>query len=676
MLSLVSSHFSLGAVEAEANADERIYRRALGVFAEREITNSWMAQFVFLAIGVAGFVFDNPFVLCLGLFHVAVDQAARNRVRRLSAALQRGEVDYKALRRIERAFYVVGIAWGMAAWPLAASLDGLRLILTVVAAGGLLVMANTTCFAPRVFRAAVVGFAAATLVPVTIITTMPWYVLGGAAAALLLVATRIGAATARQLVQMLRMQVERDEAIEGQQHTIAALDRARRIATSMAETDSLTGLANRLRFLTELDESIASGRPFSLTLLDIDLFKNINDALGHSVGDEVLKAVGSVLSTFEDQNRFAARLGGDEFALIDARGDAAAPGETIFEIVRERIERLPRELPDLPPISITGGSARFPQDAATRSDLLAAADIAQREAKKTRRGAHFDYSKRLSNLFWREAEIADAIGRAVAERALAIRLQPKINLRTGRLEGAEALSRFTLDALSAYGLEEIFAVAEKRGLGAVLDELVLDRYRETLVGLRDAHGLVLPTSVNLSGAILKTPERLLARLTALTADGIDPGLVRVEITENAIYGRGQDAVVELLDRIVALGFTLALDDFGTGSGSLQHLLTLPVSEIKIDRSFVSGMIEERKKTAIVRGLIVTGRAMSVDIVAEGVETDKEADLLRSMGAQYAQGYLWSRALSRSEFVEFARLFGRAAKRSRTHGASARQVERA
>ena len=664
MLSLVWSHFSLRAVEAEASADGRIHRNALRVFVERETTNTWMAQLVFLAVAIAGLFFQSVFVLCLGLLHMLVDQAVRNRVRRLAAGLERDEVDRSALGQIERVFYLVGFTWAMATWPLATSLDGLRLILTVVAASGVLVMANTTCFAPRVFRAALTGFAVGSLATLFVIETMPWYVLGAGVAILLGVATGVGVATSRQLVQMLRMQVERDEAIEGQQRTIAALDRARRIATSMAETDSLTGLANRFRFLTRLDDCIENGRPFSLTLLDVDLFKNVNDALGHSVGDEVLKAVGRVLATFEAENCFAARLGGDEFALIDARGTFVPMGAALFEAVRERIDSLPREAPDLPPISITGGSAYFPQDADARSDLLAAADIAQREAKKTRRGAHFDYSTRLSNMFWREAQIAEAIGHAVAARALVISLQPKINLRTGRLEGAEALSRFTHAGLAAYGLDEIFAVAEKRGLGAVLDELVLDRYRETLVALRVDHAVAIPTSVNLSGAILKTPERLLARLKALVAAGVDPGLVRVEITENAIYGRGQAAVVELLDRIVALGFTLALDDFGTGSGSLQHLLSLPVSEIKIDRSFVSGMIEEQKKTAIVRGLIVTGRAMSVEIVAEGVETEHEAELLRSMGAQYAQGFLWSRALAPREFVEFSRMFGRRAKSAR------------
>jgi EAL domain-containing protein (putative c-di-GMP-specific phosphodiesterase class I) len=190
-----------------------------------------------------------------------------------------------------------------------------------------------------------------------------------------------------------------------------------------------------------------------------------------------------------------------------------------------------------------------------------------------------------------------------------------------------------------------------------LDELVLDRYREALVALRDEHSIALPTSVNLSGAILKTHDRLLAKLNQLIADGLPPALIRVEITENAIYGRGQDAVIELLNRIVKLGFSLALDDFGTGSGALQHLASLPVSEIKIDRSFVSGMDSDRRKGAIVRGLIVTGRAMGIDIVAEGVETEGEATLLRSMGAQFAQGFLWSKAIPIAQFVAFVRLFG-------------------
>jgi len=355
MLSLVWSHFSLRAVEAEASADGRIHRNALRVFVERETTNTWMAQLVFLAVAIAGLFFQSVFVLCLGLLHMLVDQAVRNRVRRLAAGLERDEVDRSALGQIERVFYLVGFTWAMATWPLATSLDGLRLILTVVAASGVLVMANTTCFAPRVFRAALTGFAVGSLATLFVIETMPWYVLGAGVAILLGVATGVGVATSRQLVQMLRMQVERDEAIEGQQRTIAALDRARRIATSMAETDSLTGLANRFRFLTRLDDCIENGRPFSLTLLDVDLFKNVNDALGHSVG----------LATFEAENCFAARLGGDEFALIDARGTFVPMGAALFEAVRERIDSLPREAPDLPPISITGGSATCIRSPAT-----------------------------------------------------------------------------------------------------------------------------------------------------------------------------------------------------------------------------------------------------------------------------------------------------------------------
>jgi len=657
MLQFLKSHFSLSAIDAESKTDRRIYERALEIFIQRETMNSYLAQFVFALVAVAGYALGARSVFAIAILHLLIDQLARRQLTRLSLSLRRGTLDGRLLRRVEHVFYVVGVVWAMVAWPLAESLDGLRLLLTVVSAAGLLVMANSTCYAPRVFRATVIGYALAMALAIPAISTIPWYVFGGATAAFLVVATAIGAGTARQLLQMLAMQVERDMAIEEQRRTIAALDLARREATRMAETDSLTGLANRFLFMKRLDGLIAAGKPVSLTLMDIDLFKNINDALGHDTGDDVLKLVGGVLSSSEEEFGFAARLGGDEFALVVDRGRNPLNGEEILAAVRGRIgSARPADLA-LPAISITGGSACFPRDAGNASELLAAADIAQREAKKTRRGDHRDYSASLANTFRRETRIAHAISEAIASRALFLCFQPKVSLRTGRVASAETLSRFSMEDLAGWSLEEIFEVAENRGLGTVLDELVLDRYREALVALRDEHALALPTSVNLSGAILKTPDRLLAKLSQLTADGVSPALVRLEITENAIYGRGQHAVVDLLDRIVKLGFSLALDDIGTGSGALQHLASLPVSEIKIDRSFVSGMDSDRRKGAIVRGLIVTGRAMGVDVVAEGVETQEQADLLRSMGAQFAQGYLWSKPIPIRQFVAFVRLFG-------------------
>lgn len=657
MLSFLQSHFSLTAVDAEAKADPRLYERALAVFVKRETMNSYLAQLVFGIVAIAGYLLGIPSVLAIGLIHIAVDQLVRHNLDQFWRKLRQGQLDLRLLVRIERLFYGVGFVWAMAAWPLAEALDGLRLLLTVVSVAGLLVMANTTCFAPRVLQASVIGFAAAIALAIPAIRTIPWYVLGGATAAFLFVVQGVGAGTARQLIQMLKMQVERDEAIEGQKNTIAALDAARRIATSMAETDHLTGLPNRFVCMTRLDDLIAGGELFSLTFLDVDLFKNINDALGHNIGDEVLKAVASVLADFDAQCFFAARLGGDEFALI-AHGDAnRISGDALIGAVRARIETLRQDNLDFPPISITAGSAYFPVDAANRSDLLAAADMAQREAKKAQRGGHLDYNVSLSDTFRRETQIAQAINQAIGSRALSLHFQPKISLQSGRVEGAEALSRFAPGNLSDYSMDEIFDVAEKRGLGLMLDELVLDAYRDALIAMRDEFSMALPTSVNLSGAILKTPERLLAKLKLLIAAGLAPSLIRVEITENAIYGRGQSGVIDLLGRIVGLGFSLALDDFGTGSGTLQHLVNLPISEIKIDRSFVAGMLAERKKNAIISGLIVTGRKMGVEIVAEGVETEAEAGLLRSMGAQFAQGYLWSKAAPLPQFVEFVRRFG-------------------
>ena len=159
MLWSLKTHFSLSAIDDEARADQRIHLRAMEVFVTRETMNSYLAQFVFAIIASAGYWLDIPSVLVIGVLHVLVDQLVRHNLGLLSGGLRRGEIDARLLRRIERIFYGVGFVWAMAAWPLAEALDGLRLLLTVVSAAGLLVMANTTCHAPRVFRTTVVGFA-------------------------------------------------------------------------------------------------------------------------------------------------------------------------------------------------------------------------------------------------------------------------------------------------------------------------------------------------------------------------------------------------------------------------------------------------------------------------------------------------------------------------------------
>ena len=442
MLSSLRMNFSLMAVDAEASANRHIYARALELFVKRETMNSYLAQFVFAIVAIAGYSMGIHSVFIIATLHFLVDQLARHNLGRFSQSLRSGELDLRRLRHIEHIFYGVGFVWAMVAWPLAEALDGLRLLLTVVSAAGLLVMANTTCFAPRVFQATIIGYAIGFAMAIIAIKTMPWYVLAGAVAAFLVVVQGVGVGTARQLLQMLQMQAERDDAIEGQKRTIDALDAARRAATFMAETDSLTGLPNRFLCMTKLDGLIASGGEFSLTFFDIDLFKNINDALGHNIGDEVLKAVGGILANFDKAFYFAARLGGDEFAVIAYGDRGLMNGEKIIQAVKKMIDSLRETNMDFPPISITGGSANFPNDAANRSDLLAAADIAQLEAKKAQRGGHLDFSASLSDAFRRETEIAHAINEAISSRELYLCFQPKINLKTGRVEGAEALSRF------------------------------------------------------------------------------------------------------------------------------------------------------------------------------------------------------------------------------------------
>ena len=174
MISAFRYYFSLATLDAEIASDRRIRRGALDVFVRRETMNSYLAQLVFAMVAVAGLLFGAPSVLAIAILHVSVDQIVRSNLASLAEGSQQGTVDEQALRRIERLFFAVGAVWAMAAWPLAEGLDGLRLLLTVVSAAGLLVMANTTCHAPRVFRAAVIGYGLTLTAAIPMITIIPW----------------------------------------------------------------------------------------------------------------------------------------------------------------------------------------------------------------------------------------------------------------------------------------------------------------------------------------------------------------------------------------------------------------------------------------------------------------------------------------------------------------------
>ncbi len=375
MFSSLNSRFSLTAADAEVRADPRVFERALKLFVERETTNSQIVKFIFGTAAIAGFFLNIPSVLAVSLVHLAVDQLASRFIGRLSTSLRRDEVDLRLLRQIERVYHAVGFVLAMTVWPLAESLDGIRLLLTVVSVAGLLAATNSSSYAPRVFRALVVGYAIGIAVAVPEIRTIPWYVLDGAFAAFIVAAVAIGASTARQLSQMLQMQVERDRAIEDQQCTITALDAARRAATALAETDSLTGLANRLLFMVKLDDLIATEKRLSLTLLDVDFFKNINDSLGHHIGDEVLKAIGRALMTLGGEHCFAARLGGDEFAVVASHGGRSISGDEILSAVRTALD------------SLQAGNLRSPGDLDHRRSRILSARRQQQE-RSPGRGRH------------------------------------------------------------------------------------------------------------------------------------------------------------------------------------------------------------------------------------------------------------------------------------------------
>lgn len=418
---------------------------------------------------------------------------------------------------------------------------------------------------------------------------------------------------------------------------------------TLADMDQMTGLLNRRTFMQELETRVTAptngpGTGYMCALIDLDHFKNINDALGHEAGDSYLCMVANQLNdTFGDRFTIA-RLGGDEFAMVSHRPmvqrQAEAMGRKIAAILAHDVELGGR--------SFRGGgsvgAALFPLHARGPHDWLNHADHALREAKATRRGSfrHFTDSDRvrLDQRLVMEANLACAIARSEIGAAY----QPQIDMRTGALIGVEALARWTGPDGKPISPPEFFSLAESSGRVLDLSDVIFHRILADLEYLADL-GIRLPSiSVNLHPAQLHHPERLMPLVDRLATVQGGAENVMLEITENSIIGRGAENVPTVLNDLAERGFSISLDDFGTGFASLTHLQTLPIAELKIDRNFVRNIDTCHGDQEIVRALLMIAQPRNLSVVLEGVETEAQRDLILSLGGRIGQGYLFSRPL--------------------------------
>ncbi len=421
----------------------------------------------------------------------------------------------------------------------------------------------------------------------------------------------------------------------------------------LALHDGLTGLFNRSRLCEEIDHAIAAARrarqPFALLLLDLNRFKEINDTLGHPVGDKLLIEVARRLGEATPGGGVIARLGGDEFALLMPVGsdvDAAlAAARRIASAVQApfSVDRLALEL------GASIGIALFPDHGGDADRLLRCADVAMYLAKREQATAAV-YDADRDHHSVRNLALSGELRRAIESNALALHYQPQLDLATKRVVGAEVLVRWLHPEHGEIMPEEFVAVAEQMGLIRSLTFWILDTALRQLADWQ-REGRRLSLSVNLSSRNLHEEDLPQTVATLLATHGLDPKRLTLEITESAIMvdpARARDVV----ERLSALGVRLAIDDFGTGYSSLAYLKRLRVDELKIDKSFVRQMDEDHNDAVIVRSTVELAHNLGLEVVAEGVENETHLRLLRALGCDVGQGHFLGRPMPIEAFIDW------------------------
>ena len=423
-------------------------------------------------------------------------------------------------------------------------------------------------------------------------------------------------------------------------------DRNRHQATH----DALTGLPNRVLLRDRIEQALAAASRTSgevaVLLIDLDRFKEINDTLGHSYGDELLCQVGPRLESVLREGDTVARLGGDEFAILLPVVDGAVEAQAIAERLRGALHRRFEVQGVALDLEASVGIALSPWHGTNVEELLRNADIAMYEAKEVKAGAVLFIPEEHATGRTRLTVLGDLRTALESGDELFLHYQPKVTLDGEQVEGLEALLRWQHPQLGLVPPSEFIPVAEGTGIIIRLTERVLGMALGAMRGWLDKD-LAVPVAVNLSARCLldaSLPD-LVARL--LREHGVPASLLRLEVTESAVMSDAARCM-DVLQRLHELGVRLSIDDFGTGYSSMVHLRRLPVDELKIDRSFVLGMTTMAADAVLVRTAIDLGHNLGLTVVAEGVEGLEHAVALRDLGCDVAQGYHYARPMPEAD----------------------------
>lgn len=427
--------------------------------------------------------------------------------------------------------------------------------------------------------------------------------------------------------------------------------------TGQSFHDPLTGLPNRSLFMERLKHTIAASSgiagEIAVVAVDIDRFQTINDTLGHAVGDAILIAVSRALAAGVRARDSVARLGGDEFALllegVRDEDEALSIAERLIGAFDSPIRVHDHEVM----ISLSIGMGLAGGARGTPTELLRAADLALYEAKRNGPGHCVVFDQRLDSLWVERVEIEQAMRGAVGRGEFANFYQPIVDLDSGRLLGMEALVRWNHPQRGLVGPDVFVALAEESGEISEIGRWVLEQACRDAQGWERSGRCGVVISVNVSARQFQTEGFVAEVAAALEASGLAPRLLQLELTESLLVEHGQ-LTLQRLEELKRLGVRLVIDDFGTGYSAFSYLMHLPIDALKLDRSFVSALGRDERADSIVRAVMMLAQGLHLDVIAEGIETEQQRDLLRQAGYSRGQGFLYARPMPAPDAIKAVR----------------------